>query len=595
MAAKKIIRKTLSSVLAAGATVAMGFLSFAGVYLLAPSLILGVTALVMAAAYEGQVYNESISLALRRIFDLNYTKKALASDFITDKISELTKQNLPLDNLFLKAYDEQKKYVAELEKTHHLTKELKKKKSLAKKALAAMEENFIAELKNESTRLNRQQRAMRDIIGDLERDKLIARINRKKWLMSMSWIFAIGGGISSGFAAYNAIVVNMAKLAVALPFLAAIPSGVLLTLGIFAAVGYTLLFYQTMTDIIQAHGADLKKYFKRRVDDGETMPFYVARMIGITVVLALGLFATAATAGTWWTATQQGALLFKLGDVFANVVRNITVPLMTFAEFVYNFTNSFSSVDKISRSDYSAWFNDKFVRIKEAWQTENLVEFFNVPRMLDTVLMTCARGVFFALHVVSMGAISDGLDGVPPDVSTGLNAANELPVDFNYLPSEISEHIHIHASLLLDVVFFPITAISYGLKFLQVGWDALLAGLPWDKAFPKAFNDTKLGHYLYHSHEEVVAPAESEAYVQWNSTDEQLRQRLLAQQQVALEVVVEPLTPPVVATPPASPRSSIVMFPPAPVQQKMEMSPEEKKEEYVRREIPRRRTNSAHV
>src|SRR5690242_16221354 len=131
MKTKIVLRKSLGWLLAAGATISVGFLSFAGMFLLFPSLALCSIAFILAAAYEGQVNNESISMALRRMFGKDYLKK----NIIRRHLKELIEPK-ELDNIFLRKYQKNahylkalKKYIQQEQEIHPLTeKEQEEKK-----------------------------------------------------------------------------------------------------------------------------------------------------------------------------------------------------------------------------------------------------------------------------------------------------------------------------------------------------------------------------------------------------------------------------------------------------------------------------------
>ena len=476
---KKGLRKTLGGLFAGGATISMGFLSFAGMFLISPGLGLCLSALVLAIAYEGQVYNEGISIALRRIFDANYLKKAIARRYINDEFKKIREQlvglkddeKIPLDkipNAFLKAYYEQKVYLAKLEEDHKLSHKLKDNVRAAKRNMAQLELLFIQYLNEKLPEKNELTDALPQVIG-ANADVIIKELNRKKWLVRLSWIFALGGGISSGFAALSAIEAGVATLATTFTFLSVIPGGVLVALAAFAAAGYTFMLYQTMTDMVQSYSGNWKDYLAARPKESSLQ--HGLRIVGIVFVVAIGIFATIATAGTWWYATQKGAMVVKMGEFAADMVRNISVPLMIVATLFYNVTNSISSVDKISRSSFGILLEKKRDAVWYAWKNENIVQFINPFRIIEKFISYTAQGLFFIGHIISMGLTTDRLDPIPPLVNAIGSAANEATVDLNYLPHDEDEHHHSHSSALLNVIFAPITVLVFGFKVLGAFWD----------------------------------------------------------------------------------------------------------------------------
>ena len=80
------LKKTLPSLahwsLMLGAGLTLGFLSFSGMYALAPLLPLAFTALGLSVAYEGEIYLQNIKGAWRKLFKPNYVKQQLANDYL---------------------------------------------------------------------------------------------------------------------------------------------------------------------------------------------------------------------------------------------------------------------------------------------------------------------------------------------------------------------------------------------------------------------------------------------------------------------------------------------------------------------------------
>jgi hypothetical protein len=548
MKAKHIVRKSLSAILATGATISIGFLSFVGMYAISPIIGLCIAALVLAAAYEGQVNNEVISMALRRIFDENYTKKKIVRAFIEEQIERALEAKTLEDNIFLADYHKLKLFLAELEEVHHLNNDLEQKKSAVKADIASMEKYFfrrISKLQKNVVSITDEEKAIENCISETEREKLLKSITRKKILIRLSWIIALAGGVSSGFAALSAIQGGIATLAVTFTFLSVIPGGVLIALAVFGAVGYTLMFYQAMTDIIQTHKGKIKDYFMPRPDESKLL--YAFRLVVLATVLGLGIFATVATAGTWWYATQKGALLVHVGDYAANMIRNISVPLMGVADLIYNISNSISAIDRLwrnaaaylkeswNRSSHSeeketaAKLNslqrlDRFVSKMLDIENEDFAQKINPFRIADKALSKFLHGAFYFGHVVSMGVLGDQLDGVPDEISGAFNSTVEGISDLEFMPAKKTRHHNGHESIVLDVMFFlPITLPGYGLKYMQAVWDGLFSQLTFAQAKEKAFQNTYFDYKTHHNAPKLIPPTLKH---EWNSSSKDIAKRL---------------------------------------------------------------------
>src|SRR5438045_478182 len=116
MAAAKTTRNILTGVLNTGATLSIGFLAFAGVFVMTSSWLWCSAVFVLAAAYESQINGEGIGMGLRRALDPNDTRlQVLTAAAENDP-------NFPLrqDYVAHKAYIARlKARISALKKNHH--------------------------------------------------------------------------------------------------------------------------------------------------------------------------------------------------------------------------------------------------------------------------------------------------------------------------------------------------------------------------------------------------------------------------------------------------------------------------------------------
>lgn len=512
MSANKTARKTLTVIFTIGATMAIGFLSFAGMFVLSSSLIWCGTAFVLAAAYEGQVNAEGISSALRRMFDKNYLKRGILNQYLESQLEEEDERIkkiylLELEKLkdsteeereqlkaqieerelakqqngFLKDYRKQKKYLEDFEKIEHLTEIQIKEKAAAKKQLRLMESVFFKQFEdydNHDYYLTPVERSARELMAK-DREKILTEINRKKWLIRASWLFALGGGVSSGLAAFSAIKTGVAAFAI----LSAIPGGALIALAGFAAVGYTLLLYQSISDMVQEYQGKWRTYFTKR--DNESTLKHVVRCTATVLAIGIAIVATVATAGTWWYAAKEGATLLKIADRAADILRSVSVALMALPAFIFSTSNSIASIDDMSKSSYGKLITDAKTSVKDTWKAESFFRFINPFRFVEKVITYTAKSVLFLGHVISMGFISDRFDAMPAPVCIAANSTGEVLTDLNYLPDEKKDHGH--ESKLLSILFFPVNVVVKSLKLLSVLWDWPFSGSlkkSYDHMFP---------------------------------------------------------------------------------------------------------------
>ncbi len=473
MKTKTAVRKIFTLILAGGATLAIGFLSFAGMFLLSSSFILCTGAFILAAAYEGQVNSESISKGLQRLFDPHYLKYHLLIQYL----DELAQQQNST-NLFIANYCLQKKIQDDLQKEIHHLHHLKDKTRAQQRELKSL----LAQIKSAKSRVKKIQYAFITAF-ELKRknehtdncspeiNKLLANdftrlnneIRRKQWIIRLGALFAAGGGISCGLATYSAIQIGVAAFAI----LSVVPGGVLVSLAVIAAIGYSFLLYQSIAEMVQEYNDNWKTYFQQREKESKTK--HILRCIGITIAIGLGIFATLATAGTWWLAVKNGAQLLNIAANVASAIRSISVAMMAMPSFIFSASNSVKSVNDISKSSYSKLVNDIFSNIKNTWKKENPMQFFNLFRFAEKILSNGAKGILFIGHVTSMGLTADRFSVVAPTISIPANALSELLTDLPFLPDENKQHNH--SSKLLTLLFLPVTLTAFILKCVATLWD----------------------------------------------------------------------------------------------------------------------------
>ncbi len=80
----EFLRRRSVLVLAIGASLIVGFLSFSGMYVLLPILPLAIVAFVLSIAYEGEIYLQNIRGAFDKLFNPNYYKEQLATECLRE-------------------------------------------------------------------------------------------------------------------------------------------------------------------------------------------------------------------------------------------------------------------------------------------------------------------------------------------------------------------------------------------------------------------------------------------------------------------------------------------------------------------------------
>ncbi len=497
MKIKTSIRKFLLLILTIAATLSVGFLSFVGMYAIFPQLLLCGAAFGLAAAFEGQVNKEGIGAALKRMFDPDRLKVRIVRHYLDDLVAQekkLKKSALVAEfrfanNKFYQDYRQQKKYIKSLEK---YIEDLKARKSSflrgfesverdklqreidlqqaeykkAKKRLQNLQIFFSKKLHHPSKNPNEIEKAVANLLGGGKAGALKKEIKRKALAIKLSWLLDIGIGASSGFATLSAMQTGIAMFSV----LSFIPGGFLLGLAIAAGLGYALLIYQNISDMIQDYKKSWISYFNKREKESRAGQVLRCSVAIVGVVLALAV--TFATAGTWYKLVKDGAKIAGFIDKVASTLRDVFLISMVLPSVIFNTKNSVESVDKLSKVKYREFLAKKWSEVVCAWNTENIVRFINPFRAIEKTISFLGFSLLFKSHSVSIGVGASQVEAgfipsmptISPVLVASVGACNETLTDANYLNKKNS----ILLAAMYGVLILPPVLI---LKTLAVGWD----------------------------------------------------------------------------------------------------------------------------
>lgn len=88
MSFKKFLRYTTSA-LVIGAILILGFLAFSGIYVLAPILGLCIAAFILSVVFEGEIYYQNISKAIKSLIKPHYIESKLAEECLQEAIKNI--------------------------------------------------------------------------------------------------------------------------------------------------------------------------------------------------------------------------------------------------------------------------------------------------------------------------------------------------------------------------------------------------------------------------------------------------------------------------------------------------------------------------
>lgn len=464
---KKIFHYSSSTLLILGMVLVTGFLSFSGMLLLNSSIFFAISCFFLAGIIEGEVYAQNIKSSLFKIFTTTYWTDAIIEQTLEELIAA-NKDQLPP---FLQEYRALQNYIQHLE--HHHDHSTKNKKLLkdAQRHLKWKRRYFRDFILNKASGpFDKQLEAafakllVKEQVDDIEslRSNIHQKINQKIWLSRAAWILNIAAGISC---ALVGIEVAQSSMAVLISYFGITISGAALSASIFGlailgALGYTLIIHNTITDIIKndsvrqwAHKS--REFFKRKQQGkiSETLARYYLRVIlgsiGISIVIGLGVFATIATAGTWWYAAKAGARFISWLTNIASGLRTVAVSLMAITTLLFSLVNSLQTVEELLKVS--------FHKIKVSFQklinkyidtpAENLIQRLNPFRFIILTVILPFKYLIFIAHLFSMGVTGDRLNKVPPLVTSVLSAGGEFLEDSHYffhIDDTTDHHHHNH-------------------------------------------------------------------------------------------------------------------------------------------------------
>jgi hypothetical protein len=449
MSAKKITEQTAkwgtTGLLTAGVIISTGLLSFCGMLFIHPSLVLAWVAFGLAGFVDGEVYKQNIA---KGIDNLKLLGNRGIDVFIIkawdERIKLLEKKfkkspNLEL-NWFEKAYLDQKKYVASFEHKK-LNTEQKRDKKNAIKRLRRMQKFFVKCV------LSSNDEGLEELTDPVRKE--LPTFKRKLWYLRASIPICLSAGAGFGFATASSLSIALIGIG-----MTAALSATIWPLAAVACIGYAFVIYQTVADIIchdtfHKWKAKFLTWFERKKSaPGEKVESnikYGLRVVGTALLLSLtigvGIIATLATAGTWWMAVKNGALLLPVFAAAANHIRNVLVPLASVTNLIFTFKNSLISVKNILAIKPMQALREKKAEIKTFFKNESLPQLLNPFRIITKLISLPFMFIVFIGHIIAVGLIGDrtpGLNYGATIASAVSGAASDGLVDLHY----VSGHDH---------------------------------------------------------------------------------------------------------------------------------------------------------
>lgn len=462
---KKLYNYVFGGTLISSAVISAGVLSFTGIiafmiatFPLTPFNIvaaIAIGAFAFAGLVEIQVYKENIFEGLEKLLTpLNHLKNKIILKVLDEISEDESKRN---QASFLQQYYMQKEFLKTLSKKK-LSAEQQVIKKTAKENLVATQKLFINFVLNNTNTIE-----LSNVISDEEKSDLSDTVKTRNYLLAGATLLNIAGGVSCAFV--TAAGLKIAAITLGTYFGLSLP---VLTLSItiwaiaaVAAIAYVVLIHNTVTDILAKKS--VRDWFNKQLEcfkreENEHIARYVLRTIAKSLLLAIvigtGVFATLATAGTWW----------YLMDKLPVVVSAITIGANTVTTLIFNLKNSLKSFTNfIKKFTFQKLFSHISTNIQETKSKENWGQFLNPFRLIIKTIEFPYQAAIFLGHIASVGAGSDQFANVPPLATGIISAASEGLQDLPYMSSGNSNDKHSHSdvpTVLLKIILAPIYFLS---------------------------------------------------------------------------------------------------------------------------------------
>lgn len=480
MSKKSHAKKAITGVLATGAAVTLGFLSFTGMYALVPLWPLALASFGLAVVYEGQIYRDNISAALEKLRIKHYLENLIARRVLNKLIKD--KQNIA-NSAFLADYQAQLKYVNKLAHKHLHDKDDKLHVAKAQKRLAEMQAYFARYLFDQSRPTDAYTSDLKNIITDEYRTSVQKLALKRQKQFKAALGFSVFAGVSCGLATIYAISSGVATLPIAIP--ATLLSSATFGFAGLAAAGYTWLIYNAVTRMIA--NRTVQKWVKTIKEDIQKSHGIktIALVIGAAIIVTLAAALTLASAGTWWFAAEGAVKLIPLIKEAPKLLTSKVIPFCAsviygLASLAFTLENSSESFELLKNLSPVKAIKSSFSKVRDAFKQENWGQRLNPFRAVIKLVSIPVRVLAFMGHVVSIGVTTDkvkfGNVTIPPAYPAISSTLSESMEDLHYFVDDGDDHHHhhggeegghTHSDLPSTIIKFALSPL-YGLAIV---WD----------------------------------------------------------------------------------------------------------------------------
>lgn len=479
---KRYLKKPLTLTLTLGASLLLGLLSFAGMYILMPLLgvsiaaLLGVSiaAFVLSVIYEGEIYQRNIENALEKLLDGHYTSELLGEEYL-DNLKALTKDKKDALPHFFKTYLKLK--AIDSDGNAH--------PSAARQKRLKLMHIWLGQLMITNTAKTPYAQKVLGSVTDLEAWQEKAN-NTNRYHRYIQIFSAIAAALMSLGTVYLIL-----EVLPTLPFLSIAPAAlpfVVLPMAVIAGIAYGFLSYNSLTDFLLKN--NLKEWWqdiKSQLTSPDRNSNTIFFAIFSALIFALNLSLTLFTAGTWWSVVNASQTTWSwLKNPIIRLTSALIAPVVAISTLGFNLENTIETIKEVKSALDQPKSETPAVESLPAdikTSAETTWQLFNPFRILHKLTFTPLEMLLFLGHLVSIGLTADRMPGVPAIISALFGMISEGFEDFHYffdinkLLNDINKllnnhsgndgghahHHHEHSAIptkVLEMLFSPLFALS---------------------------------------------------------------------------------------------------------------------------------------
>ncbi len=435
---KKTLRRISIYLLTGGASLYLGLLSLGGMYALVPLVPLAVLSFVLSVAYEGEIYLQNLTQAVKKLFKSDSLERATTKAYLKQlfeahpEILTSSRDSREYPSFF---YD----YLELLQGSHHSRRQKKRLKDL-EKMFAQMvfgddedEEKYSDYQKDLLVWIRAREEDLQPSAWKEYKDK--QALLQSTVALPLSILAGIFSALGTTFLLFETISIVPVLAAVSLNvwFVAVVP------LALLAGVAYGLLTYNCTTDFMMNN--PFSNWFgkiKRMWNEDHRVE---ATVMGVAFSALCGLAGalTICTAGTWLTIVDENSSIYGFITALPKWVMGVVNPIVTtFSSLAFNLQNTSATlslmipflmapIEKIKQ-----WGQGMVGQTQAAWARESWLQFVNPFRLLYQCLYEPCRWILFLGHLASIGVTSDRVPGFSKLGSAFLGFVAEFGEDTHY-------------------------------------------------------------------------------------------------------------------------------------------------------------------